>query len=737
MSGQSAMEYLTTYGWAILIIVVVLSVLVALGVFNPNTYVSDTCTLPAGFECQSSVLASNGMLTFTISQFTSTPIVLTAIGCSSNQSILYNKRLSPKIGLRIGGNVTLSTSCYQGNTIFNGGIGNVYHGYVVINYTNNVTGLPALAIGGAVFKVKQASPSTTSTTSTSTTSTSTTTSTTSTSTTSTSTTTSTTSTSTSTTTSTTTIVSASTIAYAYVSDAPYCRINVVSFATDTIASNITGVCSAYGVSIAPNGAFAYTSDYNYFYYYSGYMNVVNTSTKSVATDKLFTTSAGSAARGLFGISIAPNGAYAYATDIWNDTISIINISTKTIIGTIPVSYSSYATSIAPNGAFAYASSTSGVVEVINTSTKTVTGTITGLEASYYCGISIAPNDAYAYVTNYGNSTVSIINTSTKSIVGTITGFHYPYGVSIAPNGAYAYVANVGNNNVSIVNTSTKSVVGLISISPKVPYCSSIAPNGAYAYVGNNYGQITIINTSTKTVISNITGATPYYGLAFAPDGAYALTSYYSSVGYSYPGIHVLSTATNTLTATFYPAAEYVNSTRMYYGVSIAPNGAYAYATDYNNNTVSIINTSTETITGTITGFSNPYLCSVSIAPNGAYAYVTNYGNNTASIVNTSSKSITGTISAFHNPAGVAFSPAGTFAYVVNVGNYTVSIVNTSSKSITGTITGFHSPYGVAIASSDAYVTNQGNKTVSIIDTSTKSIIGTIKGFEYPYCISIP
>ena len=38
MKAQSAMEYLMTYGWAILIISVVLAALYATGVFNPNTF---------------------------------------------------------------------------------------------------------------------------------------------------------------------------------------------------------------------------------------------------------------------------------------------------------------------------------------------------------------------------------------------------------------------------------------------------------------------------------------------------------------------------------------------------------------------------------------------------------------------------------------------------------------------------------------------------------------------------
>jgi hypothetical protein len=44
--AQSAMEYLMTYGWAILIVIIVAAALYALGIFNPATY---TGRVPTGF----------------------------------------------------------------------------------------------------------------------------------------------------------------------------------------------------------------------------------------------------------------------------------------------------------------------------------------------------------------------------------------------------------------------------------------------------------------------------------------------------------------------------------------------------------------------------------------------------------------------------------------------------------------------------------------------------------------
>ncbi len=46
MKSQAAMEYLMTYGWAILVIAVVLAALYSLGIFNPNTFAPKASAFP-------------------------------------------------------------------------------------------------------------------------------------------------------------------------------------------------------------------------------------------------------------------------------------------------------------------------------------------------------------------------------------------------------------------------------------------------------------------------------------------------------------------------------------------------------------------------------------------------------------------------------------------------------------------------------------------------------------------
>ena len=58
--AQSALEYMMTYGWAILIIVIVAAVLYSLGIFSPSSSVGATQTGFAPFTATASSCSSTG-----------------------------------------------------------------------------------------------------------------------------------------------------------------------------------------------------------------------------------------------------------------------------------------------------------------------------------------------------------------------------------------------------------------------------------------------------------------------------------------------------------------------------------------------------------------------------------------------------------------------------------------------------------------------------------------------------
>ncbi|MGC8651797.1 MAG: hypothetical protein ACP5UH_00900 [Candidatus Micrarchaeia archaeon] len=153
---QSAMEYLMTYGWAILIISIALAALFMMGLFSPSSYVTSSCIFPADFSCLQDFMSTSGVLQINIEQSTESPIEITGIGCNSNVSLAGMTQLtgSSEIYLPIGGNYSFSNvQCYSGSSAYSGSPGSIFHGYVILNYTDLQTGFPHTTVGTLVQKV--------------------------------------------------------------------------------------------------------------------------------------------------------------------------------------------------------------------------------------------------------------------------------------------------------------------------------------------------------------------------------------------------------------------------------------------------------------------------------------------------------------------------------------------------------------------------------------------------------
>ena len=57
--GQAAIEFLITYGWAILAAMIVIGALAYFGITNPATTLPDKCVFSNGFECQEYIITGS------------------------------------------------------------------------------------------------------------------------------------------------------------------------------------------------------------------------------------------------------------------------------------------------------------------------------------------------------------------------------------------------------------------------------------------------------------------------------------------------------------------------------------------------------------------------------------------------------------------------------------------------------------------------------------------------------
>lgn len=336
-------------------------------------------------------------------------------------------------------------------------------------------------------------------------------------------------------------------------------------------------------------------------------------------------------------------------------------------------------------------------------------------------------------------------------VATIAVGDTPADIAITPNGKFGYVAN--NNNDGLVNGDSVSVLDLEfnqvrttihDASFNQPYTVTMNAAGSLAYVTNsNAATVTVIATITNTVSAVITGFDGPSGLVIAPDGK---TAYVNNYGGPILGsgngrtVRVVDLDTNAIigsaiTVGLAPAA-----------LAITPDGACVYVANYvdgnpGTGTISVIETASNSVIKTISGFSGPF--SIKISSDGLYAYVTNFGSNnfspygrTVSVVSLESDTIVDTIVVGIQPAGLALSPNGKFAYVTNyntlylgadftdltAGQGTVNVINLCNNTVLpqAFLTG-SSPSSVAVSPDGRYlyVTNYSSNNVSVIDIYDK------------------
>ncbi len=97
--SQSALEYMMTYGWAILVIVIVAAVLYSLGIFSPSSSLSTTVTGFANTPISSAAFTNNGGLAFSVGDLVGYPIEITNVteitASGSKITILPNITVSP------------------------------------------------------------------------------------------------------------------------------------------------------------------------------------------------------------------------------------------------------------------------------------------------------------------------------------------------------------------------------------------------------------------------------------------------------------------------------------------------------------------------------------------------------------------------------------------------------------------------------------------------------------------
>jgi uncharacterized protein (UPF0333 family) len=146
--SQAAMEFLMTYGWAILVVLVAIGALAYFGVLSPDKFLPAKCQLPAGIACTDHRVSSTANTVEVVLRngmgFDATGVSVSIGGCGTATAIAAGDCAAGATRLNNGAQCTYRATCtppLSSGAKFSGGLG--------VAYTNADTNL-AHVINGTI-----------------------------------------------------------------------------------------------------------------------------------------------------------------------------------------------------------------------------------------------------------------------------------------------------------------------------------------------------------------------------------------------------------------------------------------------------------------------------------------------------------------------------------------------------------------------------------------------------------
>lgn len=311
--------------------------------------------------------------------------------------------------------------------------------------------------------------------------------------------------------------------------------------------------------------------------------------------------------------------------------------------------------------FAYVTNTNDdTVSVIDTATATVVDVIA--VGSLPHGIAVTPDGSRVYVANRNGNTVSVIDTASNTVVATIDMIDInsgdaisadPLGVAVSPDGAHIYATSFGAW-VWVIDSATNTIEASFNSGAMSLQAPAISPDGMRVYLAGS--AVMVLDTATNTIdgteLSYPAGAgagTLLHVPVVSPDGRYV---YFGTR----PQLAVLDTQTQLFSTIEIEPGDAL-------GIAVTPDGTRLYVPN-NNGTVTVVDTATGSVIGApISVGAGP--AGIAVTPDGTRVLVANSADDTVSVIDTATNSIVGgPIAVGDRPWNIAITPGPHIAAVV-------------------------------------------------------------------------
>jgi len=307
------------------------------------------------------------------------------------------------------------------------------------------------------------------------------------------------------------------------------------------------------------------------------------------------------------------------------------------------------------------------------------GSLLGLLAA--CGGDTVANGDAAHPTpqgrimtaNQGSNSVSVIDVASNAVYATVPTGQSPHHVVATPDGRQFWVTLFKENHMQVFDAATLKAIGQVDLGGSSDDLT-FAPDGKRLYVSmGETDQVAVIDPASQQVVTKV-------GVGHIP-----------------------------------------------HGVKVRPDGKELYVTNTAENTISII--SLEGAPKLLISFrvgADPF--EVTFDPDGKTAYISNFLGDSITMVDTATRAIRGTLKAGKQPAMLSFvpGPSGPLLWVANTGIQEVWVVDPATRKLVTRIPAGGGAHGVVpTPSGKVFVTNTNDNSVTVIDAATSKAVATL------------
>ncbi|MBI2888161.1 MAG: hypothetical protein HYY02_13285 [Chloroflexi bacterium] len=393
------------------------------------------------------------------------------------------------------------------------------------------------------------------------------------------------------------------------------------------------------------------------------VSIINSRTNTVVT----TTQVG---RGPTGIAADPDQGLVYVANSSGKSVTILDAATGAVTGTVALSGGAYAVAVDRSTHLAYVTVQAApwTIVAINGRTKSIEAQVPLNLRLSLSGIAVDPGSRL-YAADYDTGTVTVIDIGSGGPreVSLFPAGLFPRGVAVDPATHLIYVTESGSNLVNIFDSAGSKLKSIEVL--RLPSAIAVDEVARRVYVADTMSDsLSVLDAQRQTLVTTIPLGNADFGLAYDP-----ATKRLYGANYPADAISVLDATNGSLVASWPSGAGP-------WAVAVDPEVRQVYSLNYDEGTLTVLNAVDGQVKGSVNVGKRAQGLAVSTVTH--RVYVT--GEQGLTVLDGMTNQVIATVAVGERPMGIAVDDDGRRVYVANLGSGTISVVDSDTHQVVAT-----------------------------------------------------